>query len=173
MRSFVLILSSSLALIGPLRAQPSTNLEGQPNIKILSEQLECDQAKQICVAKGNAIAEKLHESKRKILKADEITAYFSKEGESGTLKVTHLEAAGHVFFIIGDIIVQGKKGTYDVEPETAEIFEDVKVTSGSNQLNGSYGKVNVKTGRYFISHGKERVQALILSKEAKENIHVE
>lgn len=140
----------------------------QPNIKILSDQMDCDQSKNVCIAKGNAIAEKLNDPKVKILKADKITVHFAKENGTGPLKVTRLEAEGSVFFIIGDIIVQGLRGNYSAETEVAEVFDDVKITNGKNQLHGSYGKVNMKTGHYSIKGEGERVSALIFTKDKKE-----
>jgi len=160
------ILLFIMFLESPIHA---TDPHQKPSIKILSEQMECDHEKKICVAKGNAVAEKLNEPKTKILKADEITAHFAKEGGTGPLEITHLEATGNVFFVIGDIIAQGKRGNYDVEQEIAEVFDDVKVTNDENQLDGSYGKVNMRTGRYFINSNKGRVQALIFTKEAKKD----
>ena len=139
----------------------------QPNIKILSEQMDCDQSHNVCVATGNAIAEKLGDSKVKILKADRITTHFAKEGKTGSMRVTRLEAAGDVSFIIGDIIVQGKRGNYLAEEEIAEVFDEVKITNGENQMNGGYGKVNMQTGHYSIKREGERVQALIFTKDAK------
>jgi lipopolysaccharide export system protein LptA len=147
---------------------PTAPTQTQPNIKILSEQMDCDQSHNVCVAKGNAIAEKLDDSKVKILKADQITSYFSKEGGTGPLKVTRLEAEGNVFFIIGDIIVQGKRGTYLAENDVAEVFDDVKITNEKNQLDGGYAKVNMKTGHYSIKRGSEPVQALIFTKDSKQ-----
>jgi len=80
-----------LLLTSPSAAS-SSSLPSQPNIKILANQMDCDQTKNVCVAKGDAIAEKLNDSKVKILKADQITAHFAKEGGTGPLKVTRLEA---------------------------------------------------------------------------------
>lgn len=161
----LLLINATFANSPPI---PVTPTQSQANIKILSEQMDCDQGHNVCVAKGNAIAEKMDDSKVKILKADQITAYFSKEGGTGPLKVTRLEAEGNVFFIIGDIIVQGKRGTYLAENDVAEAFDDVKITNGQNQLDGGYAKVHMKTGHYSIKRGSEPVQALIFSKESKQ-----
>jgi lipopolysaccharide export system protein LptA len=168
----LLLINATFAHSTPASPAPS-----QPNIKILSEQMDCDQSHNVCVAKGNAIAEKLNESKVKILKADQITSYFGKEGETGPLKLTRLEAEGNVFFIIGDVIIQGKRGTYLAESEIAEVFDDVKVTNGKNQLDGGYAQVNMKTGHYSIKRGLEPVQALIFTQgskqKAKKNVQEE
>jgi lipopolysaccharide export system protein LptA len=144
-------------------ATPSSQSPSQPDIKILSDQMDCDQSHNTCIAKGNATAEKLNDPKVKILKADQITAHFAKAGGTGPLKVTRLEATGNVFFIIGDIIIQGKRGNYLADSEVAEVFEGVKVTNGKNQLDGDYGTVNMKTGHYSLKGGGERVQALIFT----------
>gem|GEM_PF-2795795 len=170
MNNIVRLLSAcSLLFISAIFANPPPAVDPVvPNIKILSEQMDCDQGHNMCIAKGNAIAEKLNDAKVKILKADQITAYFSKEGGEGPLKVTRLEAEGNVFCIIGDIIVQGIRGTYLVDDDVAEVFDDVKITNGNNQLDGGYAKVHMKTGHYSIKRGNERVQALIFTKESKQ-----
>jgi lipopolysaccharide export system protein LptA len=142
---------------------------GQPNIKILAEQMDCDQSQNVCIAKVNASAEKLNDPKTKILKADQIKAHFGKEGRDGSTKVTHLEADGHVFLILGDIIIQGERGDYVVDTEVAKVYDDVKITNGQNQVSGSYGEVNMKTGQYSVRRDGERVQALIYTKEDKPN----
>ena len=66
---------------------------------------------------------------------------------------------------MGDIIVQGKRGNYLDHSEVAEVFENVKITNGQNQLDGSYATVNIKTGHYSIKRNGERVQALIFTKD--------
>jgi lipopolysaccharide export system protein LptA len=144
------------------KASPAAS---QFNMKILAKQMDCDQNQSKCVATGNATAEKLGDPKTKILKADQITVYFTKEGTPSPLKVSRLEAEGHVFLIIDDMVIQGKRGNYLAESEVAEVFEDVKITSGSNQLEGGYSKVNMKTGQYFIKQDGNQVQALIFTKE--------
>lgn len=159
------IISISASLATPKPSSSKTTPQNQPNIKILSDQMDCNQEHSFCVAKGNATAEKLGDSKVKILKADQIKAHFAKEGEAGPLKVVKLEAEGNVFFIIGDIIIQGERGHYVTDSEVAEVFDNVKITNGSNQLDGGYGKVNMKTGHYSIKRDGEPVQALIFSKE--------
>lgn len=167
------LLCGLLLFINPTFADPipppTTTTPGQPNIKILSEQMDCNQSQNVCVAKGNAIAEKLDDSKVKILKANQITVYFAKEEGTGPLKVIRLEAEGSVFFIIGDIIVQGQRGTYSAEHDIAEAFDDVKITNGKNQLDGDYAKVNMKTGQYSIKGDSERVQALIFTKDSRQD----
>lgn len=141
----------------------------QPDIKIQAEQMDCDQSQNKCIARGNAIAEKLNDPKTKVLKADQITVYFAKEGGKGTLKATRLDAEGHVFFLIGDMVIQGKRGSYLADSAVAEVFDDVKITNGGNQVDGGYGKVNMKTGQYTIRQDGARVQALIFAKETPPN----
>lgn len=159
---YILFLSHVLAI--PSWAEPAS--DPKPDIKIISDQMDCDQNRKICIATGHAVAEKLNEATVKILKADQITAHFQKQGETGPMKVARLEAQGNVFFIMGDVIVQGKRGDYQIETEMAEIFDEVKITKGQNQLDGSYGKINMKTGSYTVNkQGGERVQALIFTNE--------
>lgn len=169
MKIITIVLFSTLCFMNPSfsKEQQSTpeTPSIQPNIKILSDQIDCNQSNNVCIAKGNATAEKLNDSKVKILKADQIIAHFAKENGTGPLKVTRLEATGNVFFIIGDIIIQGARGNYTAQTETAEVFENVKITNGKNQLDGGYAQVNMKTGQYSIKRNGERVSALIFTKD--------
>ncbi|MBM3468044.1 MAG: hypothetical protein FJX71_01270 [Alphaproteobacteria bacterium] len=161
------ILLGSFVLFEAVNAADSPPLtsENQSNIKITSEQINCEQNQNTCTALGNAVAEKLNDPKKKILKADKITVHFTKKQGNEPTKIALLEAEGNVFFIIGDIIIKGKKGNYITESETAEVFEDVKITDDKNQLDGNYASVNMRTGHYSIKGDKNRVQALIFTKE--------
>ena len=161
----ILFFIISLVLVAPSFPTTTPLSKNQPNIKILSDEMDCDQTRSVCVAKGNATAEKLGEDKVKILKADQITAHFAKDGGAGPMKITRLEAVGNVFFIIGDISIQGKRGNYITEEDSAEVFDDVKITNRENQLEGGYGKVYLKTGQYTLKNNGERVQALIFTKD--------
>ena len=158
---FTVFFKGAYASILPLD-QPQVT----PDIKILSDQIDCNQSQNKCVAKGHASAEKLNDARRKILNAEQIIAHFpkKKEGESGPVKVSFLEASGEVILFIDDVIIQGRQATYNPETEIAEISGDVKITTGGNQIEGSYGKVNMKTGHYTLKREKERVQALIYTK---------
>lgn len=164
---FLITGAFSATLATATHAGPKSTPEA--NIKILAEEMDCDQKRQVCIAKINAIAEKLNDPEKKILKSDMITAHFTKKphttGEEASTKITRLEANGHVFLILGEVIVQGDHGTYDLDSETAEIFDDVKITHGKSQLNGSYGKVNMKTGQYSVKRNGERVEALLFTQD--------
>lgn len=140
--------------------------------------MDCDQGKNTCVASGNASAEKLNDSKTQILKADKITAHFSKEGGSGSMKPDQLKADGNVRFKLDDIFVQGDRGDYDVGTEVIKVYSqedkdgkkgNVKITNGENQVSGKSGEVNMKTGKYSVRGDGERVEALIYTKEEKPN----
>lgn len=169
MKSALFSLMISLIYITASQANPPSNQPplptGEPNVKILSDQMDCNQDTKVCIATGNAVVEKLNDAKAKVLKADKITAHFAKTGQTGPLKATKFEADGNVFFIIGDILVQGKRGEYLVDTEIAKVFDDVKITQGPNQLDGGYAEVHMKTGHYSIKKDKERVSALLFTKE--------
>lgn len=159
------IFFQTLPTIANTPTAPLVTTANQPNIKILSDQMDCDQARHVCIAKGNATAEKLNDKKTKVLKADQITAHFAKDAKSGSTQVTHLEADGNVFFVIGDIAIQGKQGEYLVESGIAKVKDDVKITHGENQLDGGYAEVNMETGHYSLRHDGEQVQAMIYTKD--------
>lgn len=170
MKTIPLLVISAFMVATSAQANPppAPAATGEPNIKILSDQMDCNQSTNVCVATGNAFVEKLNDSKTKTLKADKIIAHFAKTGGDGPLKPTKFEAEGNVFFIIGEILVQGKRAEYFVETEIAKVFEDVKITQGPNQLDGGEAEVNMKTGQYSIKKAKEQVSALIFTKSQEE-----
>ena len=54
--------------------------------------------------------------------------------------------------------MRSNRGVYDVETGIAKLTGSVKITSGTNQLNGEYAEVNLNTGvsRLFGRGGSVR-----------------
>ncbi len=155
---------TSYALAAPQTSPSSQNTPA--DLKILSDTMECYQEKQICIAKGHARAEKLNDPQKRTITAEILTAYFTKDGPDGKLKLTRLEAENDVFITTGDTIVQGKRATYEDKSEIAKVYEDVKVSNGHNHLSGgSEGEVNMKTGHYKVLQGPHQVETLLYTKD--------
>lgn len=150
---------------------------GLANLKVLADTLECIQEKNICIATGNASAVKLDSPERQTINADKLTVHFEKEKGSkkkkeeekekgmGSTKITLVEADGNVFMVKGPTIIQGERGTYDAKTEFAHVYDNVKITSEENQINGDHGEVDMTTGHYKVDTKEhQQVQALLFTK---------
>lgn len=140
------------------------------NIRILSDEMECDQNQRRCIATGNAIAEKVNDPKKQSISAHKLTAYFSEKTETKQSQLERIDAEGDVVVTTGDTIIRGPRGTYRVNAdktiESAEIFEDVRVSNDKNQVNGTYGHVDMVTGKYTIQQEPGRqVEALVFTQK--------
>jgi lipopolysaccharide assembly outer membrane protein LptD (OstA) len=155
-----------------------TNIQGDGNVKIIADSIECDQIKNICVATGNAFIEKLNVPDKRTIQADSITMVFEKnpdnhpadkkdEGMPGGQKPKDFHAEGNVLVTIKDSIIRGDQANYDPNTEVAEVHENVSVTSGRNEILGNYGRANLKTGEYQVINSSGRVTALVFQDNKK------
>lgn len=136
------------------------------------DSLEYWEAKQMVVARGNAIATR--EDKK--LRADTLVAYFQKttgkdKGQGSELH--RIEAFNNVLVSTPTDIARGKRGVYNVKTGIATLTGGVKITRDKNQLNGEIAEINMNTGisRILSGSGKaggsEPVRALIVPKQKK------
>jgi lipopolysaccharide export system protein LptA len=124
------------------------------------ESMEYWEEKRIVVARGNALA--IQNERR--LKAGVLTAFIEPGEEGQSSRVTRIDATSGVHISTPTDIVTGKEGVYNVPEEKATICGKVKITRGSNQLNGECAVVNMLTGRSTLQ-GKsagDKVKGLIL-----------
>lgn len=153
--------------------QEGTNAESAKsasasNIKILADQMECDQNNNKCVAIGHAIAQKLNDPDNRTISADKLVAFFSKKELNAPSRLIKIEAEGNVVVTTKETVIRAPRGHYDVDQEYAEMFEDVRVTNTEkNHITGHYGEVCMKTGLYKIKSEGQQVQALIFSADKK------
>lgn len=105
------------------------------------DSLEYWEKRNLAVARGNAIAER-GENK---LRADVLTAHFIKDAQ-GKSRVKQVDAFDNIVITTPDEIVRSNRGVYDVETGIAKLTGSVKITRGTNQLNGEYAEVNLNTG---------------------------
>jgi lipopolysaccharide export system protein LptA len=105
------------------------------------DSLEYWEKRNLAVARGNAIAER-GENK---LRADVLTAHFFKDAK-GKSRVRQIDAFDNIVITTPDEIVRSNRGVYDVETGIAKLTGSVKITRGTNQLNGEYAEVNLNTG---------------------------
>ena len=74
-----------------------------------------------------------------------LTAHFRKDAK-GKSRVSQVDAFDNVVITTPDEIVRSDRGVYDVETGIAKLTGSVKITRGTNQLNGEYAEVNLNTG---------------------------
>jgi len=117
------------------------------------DSLEYWEKRNLAVARGNAIAERGDNK----LRADVLTAHFFKDAK-GKSRVRKIDAFDNIVITTPDEIVRSNRGVYDVETGIAKLTGSVKVTRGTNQLNGEYAEVNLNTGvsRLFGRGGSVR-----------------
>ena len=105
------------------------------------DSLEYWEKRNLAVARGNAIAQRGDNR----LRADVLTAHFFKDA-NGKSRVRQVDAFDNVVITTPDEIVRSNRGIYDVETGIAKLTGSVKITRGTNQLNGEYAEVNLNTG---------------------------
>lgn len=65
---------------------------------------------------------------------------------SGTLRLERVDAVGNVKIVSPDEVITGDKAWYNLDNDKAEITGAVKITRGSNQLNGDRAIIDLKKG---------------------------
>lgn len=105
------------------------------------DSLEYWEKRNLAVARGDAIAER-GENK---LRADVLTAHFFTDA-NGKSRVRQVDAFDNIVITTPDEIVRSNRGVYDVKTGIAKLTGSVKITRGTNQLNGEYAEVNLTTG---------------------------
>ena len=129
------VINSILVLTG------SPRLETQTDRITARDSLEFWDQKSMAVARGDAIA--VREDKR--LRADVLTGLFVK-GKDGKNHLDRVEAFDNVGVSSPTEIVRGQRGVYDVNTGIAVVRGSVKITRGTDQLNGEIAEVNMNTG---------------------------
>ena len=129
------------------------------------DSIEYWEKRNMAVARGDAVV--VRNDKR--LRADLLTAHFLKD-KDGKTRIRKIDAFDNVLISSATEIVRAKEGVYDVKSGIAKLSGGVKITRGSNQLNGEYAEVNLNTGisRLFAGKGG-KVQGLIIPRESKKN----
>jgi lipopolysaccharide export system protein LptA len=122
-------------------------LTGSPRLVTQTDQitardsLEFWEQKSMAVARGDAII--VRDDKR--LRADVLTGLFAK-GKDGKSHLDRVEAFNNVVLSSPTEIVRGQRGVYDVNTGIAVLRGSVKITRGTDQLNGAIAEVNMNTG---------------------------
>ena len=136
------------------------------------DSLEYWAGRRLAVARGNAVARR---GERR-LAADVLTAHFVSEGAGegagqNTDGVERLEAFGSVEIASPTSVARADKGIYTPDTQLMTLSGDVRLTRGSNQLNGGYAEINLGTGVSRLlgappnADAKARVQGLLSPRE--------
>jgi len=144
-------------------------------LRVVADSMDCDQTQGICVATGNAFAERPQDPDKRTIRANKFTVYFSKspsktsESDDKTSKTNlkEIHADGNVVITDRENIIRSNKAVYHDDSETVELFDDVRLTQGTNQLNGSYGYADLKTKKYRVTNKESQVEGLFVKKPVK------
>ena len=128
-----------------------------------SRQLEYWQAKQMAVARGDAVATKDNRE----VKADVLAAYF--HDIKGETKVYRVDAFDRVAVLTDRDRAFGDRGVYNVESGIATLTGSVRIERGKNQLFGCRARVNLNSGisRLFSCPGGRTEGRLIPNTKEK------
>ncbi|MBW8309327.1 MAG: hypothetical protein K0M45_06795 [Candidatus Paracaedibacteraceae bacterium] len=162
---WLLMLSAALA-----QASHSDN-----TIRIISDEMECDQQKNICIARGNAFAERPQDPDKRTIRAEKFITFFKKTNQNAHLKsdetnkndLHKIEAHGQVVITDKDTVILCDKAIYDHPTQTIELLGNVKITNEQNQLNGTYGHADLKTKKYRVTNKESHVEGLFVNANKK------
>ncbi len=130
------------------------------------DSIEIWQAKDIAVARGNAVIV----NEGRTLRGDVVVAYFvegglpTEEAAAAAKKQSDLdrfEAMGNVRIETEEQVLIADKAVYDPDADKALLSGSVKITSGQNQFNGELAEYNFTTevGK-ILGGGSQRVHGL-------------
>ena len=104
-------------------------------------QIEYWEAKQMAVARGNAVARRQNRE----LRADVLAAYFRKDRQ-GKSKVYRIEAFDNVRVKTAEDRAVADRGVYIVATGIAVLTGNVRMFRGQDQLKGCKAEINLNTG---------------------------
>ncbi len=131
------------------------------------QQIEFWPKRQTLIAQGNASAIQGENQ----LNAETLTAFFERD-ENGRSRLTRVEAFENVRVITPDELLKANRAVYNIESGIATLVGSVKITRGSNQMNGCTAEINMKQGVSTLhgcrqgASGAPRVQGLIMPESA-------
>lgn len=171
-----------MALVSSYGVQAETKLAEQP-LRIVADEMDCDQQTNICTATGNAFVQKMNDPKNQTISATKLIAYFKKKekkedtsqpasssseekkGFAENTSIDKIEAIGDVVLADSESIIKCDSGTYYADTDTADFVGNVSLTQGKNELTGTRGFANLKEGKYQVRNESGRVEGLFYQKE--------
>ena len=118
-------------------------LETQQERITAKQSLEYWDQKRVAVARGDAVAITTKDNRE--LRGDVLSAVM-REAKGGQLEVSRLEAFGNVQVATQNEVARANYGDYSPDTGIANLAGSVRITRGTNQLNGEFAEVNMKTG---------------------------
>ncbi len=156
-----------LPVLSLASAEPAQN-----TLRVVADSMDCDQNQGVCIATGNAFAERPHDPEKRTIRAHKFTVYFSKsekdqtqqKSETPSTELKELHADGSVVMTDRENIIRCDRAIYRHSSEDVELFDNVHLTQGENQLNGSYGYADLKSKKYHVTNKEDQVQGLFVKK---------
>lgn len=112
----------------------------------------------VAVARGDASLQRPGE----VIEAETLTASFT-EAADGERALERVDALGDVSIRTAGEFARGNEGIYYAIEQRAVLAGDVKITQGTNQLNGERAEVDLETGVSRLLPGSGgRVQGLLV-----------
>ncbi len=172
----------------PISDQATQQNNSDQPIRIVADEMDCDQKTNICTAKGNAFAQKMNDPKNQTISAATLIAHFEKSDKKSEKKTTKgspesnsssdksqgisrhtslkkIEAIGDVVMADTSSIIKCDRGIYYADSETADLYDNVSLTQGKNELTGTHGHANMKDETYTIKNENGRVEGLFYQKD--------
>ena len=116
-------------------------LEAGPDVLTATRQIEYWEARQMAVARGDALA--IREGRK--LWGEVLAAYF-KPDDKGDNKIYRVDAFDDVRIKTATDTATGDRGVYNVETGIATLTGSVKLTRDKNVLNGCRAEVDLNSG---------------------------
>ena len=129
--------------------------EAEQLVVTAAQNLEYWEAKQLAVARGEAVAES---GDRKI-RADVISAYVDS-ANGGKTELSRVEAIGGVQITTPDDSASGNEAVYDAKSGIATLCGNVEIRRGTSVLKGKCAEVNLNTGVSRLIGGGGSVEGL-------------
>lgn len=172
-------------------SKKSTKEDSDSPLRVVADEMRCDQKTNVCIASGNAFAEKMNDPRQKTITAKEFHVHFEKketdkndkskkknifksmqekpdeEEKSPKTTLKKIEAFHDVVMTDINSVIRSDQAVYYAESDTVDLEGNVSLTQGKNQLTGTHGFANLKDETYKITNQNGRVEGLFYQKEKK------
>jgi lipopolysaccharide export system protein LptA len=170
------------------KEKASQSQQDQP-LRIVADEMDCDQKSNICTATGHAFAQKMNDPKNQTISAHKMVVYFEKkekspekkqqkksheqqkkenqnsQGMGQQLSLKKIIATGDVVMADTSSVIKCDEGTYYADSETVDLEGNVSITQDKNELTGTHGHANLREETYSIKNDEGRVEGLFYQKE--------
>ncbi|HLI10909.1 MAG TPA: LptA/OstA family protein [Alphaproteobacteria bacterium] len=129
------------------------------------DSLEYWQKQQYAVARGDATATR----EDKTVRANVLEAHFKPDAK-GQLQIADIEAFQNVQITTQSAVARAMYGDYNLDSGIARLKGSVKITRGTDQLDGECAEFNLNTNisRIYSCDKREQVRGLLVPKKGEE-----